>query len=119
VLLGQWSDAHAKLALAGQFLTAKSAAGDRVMAYDPAALYELTGRAGVAPPFDGFPVIGEVVDAYRIRWVVVTLRPGETRDPLGLWNGAAAVDANGNRPDFLPQQPSYSAPGVRVYKVVP
>jgi 4-amino-4-deoxy-L-arabinose transferase-like glycosyltransferase len=118
VLLGQWSDAHAKLALAARFLTTESAAGDRVMAYDPAALYELTGRPGVAPPFDDFPVIGEVVDAYRIRWVVVTLRPGETRDPLGLWDGAGAIDANGNHPDFLPQQPSYSAPGVRVYEVV-
>ena len=118
IVLGQWTDAHARLALAGQFLTSRTPAGERVMAYDPAALYELTGRPGVAPPYDGYPVIGEVVDAYKIRWVVVTLRPGETRDPLGLWDGAAAVDAAGRHPDFLPQQPAYAAPGVRVYEVI-
>jgi len=49
--------------------------------------------------------------------VVVTLASGEMRDPLGLWDGAAAVDANGSHPGFLPLQPSYSAPGVRVYEV--
>jgi hypothetical protein len=118
VVLGQWADAHAKLASAARFLTAHAPPGDRVMAYDPAAVYELTGRPGVAPPYDGYGVIGGVVDAYRVRWVVITLRPGETRDPLGLWNGAAAVDAKGEHPDFLPAQPAYSAPGVRVYEVV-
>ena len=118
VVLGQWTDAHAKLASAARFLTADTPASDRVMAYDPAALYELTGRPGVAPPYDGYGVIAQVVNAYRIRWVVVTLRPGETRDPLGLWDGAAAVDAAGQHPDFLPETPAYSAPGVRVYEVV-
>jgi hypothetical protein len=88
------------------------------MAYDPAALNALTGSPGVAPPFDGFAVIGQVVDAYRVEWVVVTLRPGETRDPLGLWDGALATDAAGNHPDFLPSTPDYSAPRVRVYHVV-
>jgi hypothetical protein len=117
VVLGQWADAHAKLASAARFLTAQTPAGDRVMAYDPAALYELTGRSGVAPPYDGYAVISHVVEAYRIRWVVVTLRPGETRDPLGLWDGAAAVDGDGRHPDFLPARPAYSAPGVRVYEV--
>ena len=119
VLIGQWADAHARLALAGGFLERQGATADRVMSYDPAALHELSGNPGVAPPFDAFPIVGRVVDGYQIRWVVVTLQPGEQRDPLGLWDGAAATDAEGNHPRFLPGQPAYAAPGVRVYKVVP
>ncbi len=118
VLIGQWADAHHKLTLAAAFLERRGATADRVLAYDPAALRALSGNPGVAPPFDGFPVIGLVVDAYRVRWVVVTLRPGEQRDPLGLWDGAAATDADGNHPGFIAAQPAFSAPGVRVYEVV-
>jgi hypothetical protein len=88
------------------------------MAYDPAALHELTGNPGVAPPFDLYPVIASVVDAYRVEWVVVTLRPDETRDPLGLWDGAGGTDAAGNHPDFLPSTPDFAAPRVRVYRVI-
>jgi hypothetical protein len=103
---------------AGEYLVTHGEPSAVVMAYDPAALNALTGSPGVAPPFDGFAVIGQVVDAYRVEWVVVTLRPGETRDPLGLWDGALATDAAGNHPDFLPSTPDYSAPRVRVYHVV-
>jgi hypothetical protein len=119
VLIGQWSGAHARLALAGQFLIDRGASDDRVMAYDPAALWAISGNPGVAPPFDTFPVIGQVVDAYGIRWVIVTLAAGEERDPLGLWDGAAATDSQGAHPDFLPEEPAYSAPGVRVFEVSP
>jgi 4-amino-4-deoxy-L-arabinose transferase-like glycosyltransferase len=118
VLIGQWSDAHARLSLAGGFLTDRGASAAVVMAYDPAALHALTGNPGVAPPFDLYPVIARVVDAYHVEWVVVTLRPGETRDPLGLWDGAAATDAAGNHPDFLPSTPDFAAPGARVYRIV-
>jgi hypothetical protein len=89
-----------------------------VMAYDPAALYALTGNPGVAPPFDPFATIGQVVQAYRVRWVVVTLAPAQTRDPLGLWDGAAGTDSTGAHPAFLPGDPAFEAPGVRVYEVV-
>jgi len=119
VLVGQWSTAHGKLALAAAFLADRGETNAVVMAYDPAALHALTGNPGVAPPFDPFPVIGEVVDAYDVRWVVVTLGPGQTRDPLGLWDGAAATDAAGSHPNFLPAQADFVAPGVRVYRVVP
>ena len=118
VLIGQWADAHDRLALAAGFLERQGATADRVMAYDPAALHELSGNPGVAPPFDAFLVVGKVVDAYQIRWVVVTLQSGELRDPLGLWDGAAATDADGNHPRFLPAQPAYAAAGVRIYQVV-
>ena len=117
VLIGQWSDAHDRLRQAGDYLVDHGDRSAVVMAYDPAALYALTGNPGVAPPFDGFAVIGEVVDAYRVEWVVVTLRPGEARDPLGLWDGAAATDATGHHPDFLPATPDYAAPRVRVFHV--
>jgi dolichyl-phosphate-mannose-protein mannosyltransferase len=119
VLIGQWSDAHAKLELAARYVADHGAPGDRVMAYDPAALWAISGNPGVAPPFDRFPIVDRVVDAYRVRWVVVTLAPGQERDPLGLWNGAAAIDSGGNHPDFLAAQPVFSAPGVRVFEVLP
>jgi 4-amino-4-deoxy-L-arabinose transferase-like glycosyltransferase len=118
VLLVGWSDGHAKLERAAAFLTSSGTPGDRVMAYDPAALYLLSGNPGVAPPFDPFPVVGQVIDAYDVRWVVITLARGEDRDPLGLWDGAAAVDVEGNHPDFLPERPAFSDAGVRIYEVI-
>ncbi len=118
VLLGQWSDAHARLRQAGEYLVGRGEQSAVVMAYDPAALHVLSGNPGIAPPFDLYPIIGQVVDAYHVEWVVVTLRPGETRDPLGLWDGAGATDAAGDHPDFLPARPDFSAPGVRVFHVV-
>ncbi|HEX3219406.1 MAG TPA: glycosyltransferase family 39 protein [Candidatus Limnocylindria bacterium] len=117
VLLGQWSFAHDRLALAAGFLESRGATSDRVLAYDPAALHALSGNPGVAPPFDPFAVIDRVVDGYGIRWVVVTLSPGETRDPLGLWDGASGVDSTGAHPAFLPDKPAFEAPGVRVFEV--
>jgi 4-amino-4-deoxy-L-arabinose transferase-like glycosyltransferase len=117
VLLTQWSDAHAKLGLAAGFLADADDPSAVVMTYDPAALHALSGNPGVAPPFDPYPVIGQVVEAYHVRWVVVTLRDGETRDPLGLWDGATATDNDGNHPDFLGLVPAFEAPGVRVYAV--
>jgi len=81
-------------------------------------MYLSTGLESVAPPFDPFEQVGQVVDAYGVRWVVVTLAPGEVRDPLGLWDGADATDAAGEHPAFLPAAPAYEAPGVRVYEVL-
>lgn len=117
VLIAQWSDAHERLQAASAFLV-EHARGAVVMAYDPAALHLLSGNPGVAPPFDLYPVIGEVVEAYGVQWVVVTLPPGETRDPLGLWDGSEAADAAGGHPDFLPAAPAFEADGVRVFQVV-
>ncbi len=117
VVYAGWSAAHDRLARAAAFLDVSAGPGDRVMAYDPAALHAEVPLEGVAPPFDPFATVREVVEAYDVRWVVVTLASGETRDPLGLWDGAAAVDATGARPAFLPGQPAFAAPGVRVYEV--
>jgi hypothetical protein len=117
VLLGQWQAAHDRLEVAADYLRSHGATSDRVMAYDPAALHALTGNPGVAPPFDPFPVVSQVVRAYDVRWVVVTLAPGEMRDPLGLWDGASATDSIGSHPSFLPERPALEAPGVRVFEV--
>jgi 4-amino-4-deoxy-L-arabinose transferase-like glycosyltransferase len=118
VLIGQWSDSNGRLRQAAQFLTGNGSPSAVVMAYDPAGLHALSGNPGVAPPFDLFPVIGQVVRAYDVEWVVVTLAPGETRDPLGLWDGAAATDTAGNHPDFLPVAPAFETAGVRVFEIV-
>jgi hypothetical protein len=117
VLLEQWGAAHDRLAQAAAFLESRGATADPVLAYDPAALHALSGNPGVAPPFDPFDVIGQVVDAYHVRWVVVTLQPGETRDPLGLWDGASGIDSTGMHPAFLADDPAFEAPGVRVFEV--
>jgi 4-amino-4-deoxy-L-arabinose transferase-like glycosyltransferase len=118
VVLRQWSVAHEHRVAAAQLLRANTEPGDRVMAYDPAALHAEVPMEGVAPPFDPFVTVAEVVRAYDVRWVVVTLGAGETRDPLGLWQGAAATDSTGAHPTFLGEEPTLSAPGVRIYEVV-
>jgi hypothetical protein len=118
VLLLQWQQTHERLELAASYLRANASDTDVVLSYDPAALYALTQQPGVAPPFDPYPVVGSVVHAYDVRWVVVALEPGETGDPLDLWDGAAGTDSTGAHPAFLPAAPSFEAPGVRIFEVV-
>ena len=71
---------------------------------------------------DPYPVIEEVVRAYDVRWVIVTLREGGTSDPLGLWQGCAARDSTDNLgwtggPDttatWLACDPAFEAEGAR------
>jgi hypothetical protein len=116
-LLLSWAQAQDRVREAGSFLDRAAADTDVVLAYDPAALHLVAGNPGVAPPFDPFPTVAEVVDAYHVRWVVVILPPGEERDPLGLWDGASATDIQGNHPTFLPEAPAFEAPGVRIFEV--
>jgi len=113
-LVRSWSVVQDRVRVAAGFLG--SAEPGVVMAYDPAALYLASGRAGVAPPFDPYATVAEVVGAYHVRWVVVILAPGESRDPLGLWDGAAARDVGGNHPEFLEAEPAFESDGVRIYR---
>jgi len=117
-LLASWRVANDRLASAATFLDASVPPSDVVMFADPARLNLLTGHPGVAAPFDPYEVIERVVRAYDVGWVVVTLEPGETRDALGLWNGAAGVDSTGASPAFLPAVPAFESVGVRVFEVV-
>ena len=113
----QWQTRIDRAEAAAAFLRSAAAPDDVVLAADPSSLYLLTGLSGVAMPFDPFRVVADVVDAYGVDWVVVVLDPGASRDPLGLWDGALGVDAEGASPTFLPEDPVYEAEGVRVFDV--
>jgi len=118
-LLDGWHVRQDRLQAAADFLGDVASPDDVLLAGDPSSLYLLTGLRGVATPFDPYPVLEDVIRAYGIDWVVVTLEAGAITDPLGLWNGAAAIDAHGNRARFLPSEPAFEADGVRVYEVAP
>ena len=116
-LMGQWQIRADRHEAAATFLRATAEADDVLLAGDPSSLYLLTRLRGVATPFDPFNVVDEVVRSYGVDWVVVVLDSGAGRDPLGLWNGASAVDATGESPTFLSEEPAFEADGVRIYAV--
>jgi 4-amino-4-deoxy-L-arabinose transferase-like glycosyltransferase len=113
-----WDSSHRRDIAAASYLEQMGLAGDRVLYGDPASLWHLSRNPGVAPPFDPYPIIEEVVRAYEIRWVIVTLRADATIDPLGLWEGGNAVDGDGNRADWLAADPVFETDGVRIYAVL-
>ena len=118
VLYGQWADSRVHDQRAADFLLANADRTDVFMASDPASIYPLSGNPGIAAPFDPYPVIDKVIDAYEVRWVIVT-RPGPSQtDPLGFWNGARARDVDGNRATFLPEQPAFESGDLRIFRVV-
>ena len=118
-LYGQWHEARVQDQAAASFFVETGRTADVVMSSDPASLYYFSGNPGVAPSFDPYPVIEQILRAYDVQWIYVQLPSGATRDPLGFWNGAAAVDADGNHATFLPGAPAFEAPGVRIYRVLP
>lgn len=113
-LMVGWNADRARLERAISFLETVDPA-DVVMYVDPPALTLATGLRSVAPPFDPFPVIGEVVEAYGVDWVVLERPAGGAEDVLGMWNGSASVDSDGNRATFLADAPAFGAEDVRVY----
>jgi hypothetical protein len=117
ILFAQWDRSRARDLEAAAFLNEHASPDDVFMSSDPASIHPLTGNRGVAAPFDPYRVTDEVVDAYDVRWVIVTRPgPGET-DPLGLWDGASARDSEGMHPAFLPAEPSFEGADVRVFRV--
>lgn len=117
ILFADWDRSRIRHEQAATFLNANAEPGDVVMASDPASIYPLTGLPGVSAPFDPFRVIGEVVEAYDVRWVVV-LSPGDgAPDPLNMWEGAAGIDSEGAHPAFLPDTPAFEGDDVRVFRV--
>ncbi|MDQ3880175.1 MAG: hypothetical protein M3295_03750, partial [Chloroflexota bacterium] len=119
ILYVQWERAHARDLAAGRFFVEHGLTDDVVMYSDPVSLYQVSGNPGIASPFDPYPVLEKVVRTYGVRWVVISLADGADIDPLGLWNGAASVDGDGNRAAFLADRPAFEADGVRIYAVVP
>ncbi len=106
-----WDEARVQDVAAASFFEETGHTHDVVMSSEPASLYYFSGNPGVAASFDPYPVIEQIIRAYDVRWIYVQLPSGATRDPLGFWNGAAAVDADGNHATFLPATPAFEAPG--------
>lgn len=112
-----WVDDRRIDTAAGGFFVGSGATAVVVMSDDPATLWHVSGNPGVPLPFDPYPVVEDVIRAYDVGWVVVSRRGGAAMDPLGLWEGAEAVDAGGNPASFLEADPAFEAPGVRIYRV--
>jgi hypothetical protein len=88
-----------------------------VMSDDPASLWQVSGHPGIPMPADPYPVVEQAIRAYDVEWVVVSLRHGASEDPLGLWEGAESIDADGNAATFLESDPALEGPNVRVFRV--
>ena len=116
-LYADWSASHRLDEAAGSFFVSHDLTDAVVMSDDPSALWQVSRNPGVPFPFDPYPVVERVIRAYHVQWVVVTRRDPSLLDPLGLWEGAAAVDAEGNAASFLESDPTFEAPGVRIYRV--
>ena len=118
-IYGQWDRSRKLDEAAAAYFEEHDLTRDVVLYADPATLALLSGNPGVAPPFDPYPVLREVIDAYDVQWVVVQLGEGATRDALNLWSGSAGVDIDGNHATFLPATPVFEVPGgIRIYPVI-
>ena len=104
---------------AASFFLERGLTDDVVMTREAAMLNLMTGNPAVSFPLDPYPVIEEVVRAYDVKWVVVTQLRDELRAPLGLWDGGAAVDQDGNRADWLAEDPAFETGNVRIFEVEP
>ena len=113
-----WETSHQRDLQTAQYLADAGLTDATVLYGDPASLWLLTGNPGVAAPFDPYPVIEEVVRAYGVEWVIVTLREDAKIDPLGLWLGGHAVDGDGNRADWLATDATFEADGIRIFAVL-
>jgi len=113
-----WETSHQRDLAAAQYLADAGLTDATVLYGDPASLWRLTGNPGVAAPFDPYPVIEQVVRAYAVEWVIVTLREDATIDPLGLWDGCDATDGDGNHATWLACDPVFEAQGVRIFAVL-
>jgi hypothetical protein len=93
---------------------------DVVMFRDAPLLYAVSGQSVVAPTNDPYPVVGDVASAYGARWFVAQRQSrGPAIEPQGLWAGGNAVDAEGNRADWLATEPAYEDELVRIFEVLP
>lgn len=112
-----WESSHERDVAAAEYLESAGLTDDVVLYGDPASLWHLSANPGVAAPFDPYPVVEEVVRAYDVRWVIVTLSTDAEIDPLGLWKGCEATDSEGNHATWLACEPAFEADGVRIFAV--
>jgi 4-amino-4-deoxy-L-arabinose transferase-like glycosyltransferase len=101
-----------------QFFIANDRTDDVVMYHHAAILNLESGNPAVGFPFDPYPVIERAVRVFDVEWVVVAGPSPPAGVPPGLWDGGEAVDALGNRADFLATEPSFETDSVRIYEVV-
>jgi len=118
ILYQQWAASRTRELAAASFLSSGGRSDDVIMYSDPASMALVSGNPGIAGPFDGYPIQERIIHDYGVQWVVVTIRPGETTDPLGFWNGGRARDANGVEATFLSDEPAFEAEGVRIFRVL-
>lgn len=118
-LYGGWLSARERDEAAASFFRERGLTDEVVMYRDASKLHLLTGNPAIAIPYDDYPVIEEVARAYGARWMVVSQLEGETRAPLGLWDGGSAVDTQGNRADWLATEPAFETESVRVFAILP
>ena len=114
-----WVSGRERDLAAASFFVESGRTDDVVMYRDAAALHLISGNPAIAIPYDSYPVIERAARAYDAKWLVVSRLAGETRAPLGLWDGGHAVDAHGNRADWLAAEPTFEADSVRVFELLP
>ena len=113
-----WASGRERDVAAASFFLERGLTDDVVMYRDAAALHLISGNPAIAIPYDPYPIIAEVAEAYGAEWLVVSRLAGETRAPLGLWDGGRAVDDLGNRADWLARDPAFETDSVRVFEVL-
>jgi len=118
-LYGRWERQRALDETAANFFIDRGVTDEVVMHRDAAALHLISGNPAIAIPYDPYPVVEEAARAYKAQWLVISQLEGEFRAPLGLWDGGNAVDALGNRADWLARQPSLDEGALRIYAILP
>ena len=118
-LYGQWRQARELDERAARFFVDNGLTDDVVMHRDASALNLISGNPAVAIPYDPYPVVEEAARAYDARWLVISQLEGEFRAPLGLWDGGDAIDAEGNRADWLATEPSLDEEKLRIFEILP
>lgn len=115
---GVWHEDVTAMKRAGDFLALSAHPDDVVIHRNAPLLNAITGFQAVAAPHDPFPIMEQVVRTYGGRWFVVQVQSSGPRiEPLGLWEGGRSVDAQGNRADWLADEPSFETANLRIYKV--
>jgi 4-amino-4-deoxy-L-arabinose transferase-like glycosyltransferase len=117
-LYGGWLSSRERDMAAASFFIDTGRTEDVVMYRDASALHLISGNPAVAIPWDTYPVIEQVARAYDVEWLVISQLEEETRAPLGLWDGGRAVDEQGNRADFLADEPAFQTDAVRIFEVL-